>query len=574
MRVRFALALPRTQSTAGVFADAASPEAILTNRPTLWIDECTPTVTLANHGRVLGALFDKSTGCTSLEPRLRVPQQSSAQDVAEFLIKQYWGAYVAILHEPGDGAAAIFVDPSGFLPVYRYEGRDQVILTTDPALFSLHPSYTDIGAHLLRPELRQASTCLIDVDEIPPGSISPLRPTGAAPLRLWKAADHFPVSVPHFEDAAAALREVSRGVMKSWSGVFGQTVVAASGGVDSSLICAALSEADATFDCVTVGNVDRSGDERPYARAVAEKLGVQCLFRTFDPARFDPDGSASENMPRPARRAFLKTLDQALESAREETRAAVVMDGNFGDNLFCLLHSAAPVADHVRTEGLKAGSFATLLDMCRVTDCSIATMVAATVGRLRNREGGDPWPPDIRLLNPDLVPVDPKPLAVWPQCGSGHRSGSHDHLRLLMHAQNHVHGVTGGLHRFSPLASQPLVEFCLSVPTWLWATGGRNRAVARAAYSDILPPAIVARTSKAGPDSYIRSAFVAHRSRIRGRLLDGLLAAHDLLDRPALEVALQVDESKDDFLIDRVFDLLEAENWARLWHERVSIRTA
>ena len=143
-----------------------------------------------------------------------------------------------------------------------------------------------------------------------------------------------------------------------------------------------------------------------------------------------------------------------------------------------------------------------------------------------------------------------------------------------MHAQNHVHGVTGGLHRFSPLASQPLVEFCLSVPTWLWATGGRNRAVARAAYSDILPPAIVARTSKAGPDSYIRSAFVAHRSRIRGRLLDGLLAAHDLLDRPALEVALQVDESKDDFLIDRVFDLLEAENWARLWHERGSIRTA
>ena len=49
------------------------------------------------------------------------------------------------------------------------------------------------------------------------------------------------------------------------------------------------------------------------------------------------------------------------------------------------------------------------------------------------------------------------------------------------------------------------------------------------------------------------------------RLLDGLLAAHGVIDRHALEAALRTDETEDNSVFGRVLDFLEAENWARSW---------
>ena len=56
-----------------------------------------------------------------------------------------------------------------------------------------------------------------------------------------------------------------------------------------------------------------------------------------------------------------------------------------------------------------------------------------------------------------------------------------------------------------------------------------------------------------------------HRPVIRERLLGGLLATNNILDRSALALALDVDEVTDLVLIERLLDLLEAENWARSW---------
>jgi len=145
--------------------------------------------------------------------------------------------------------------------------------------------------------------------------------------------------------------------------------------------------------------------------------------------------------------------------------------------------------------------------------------------------------------------------------------GKHDHMVLLMRGQNFLHGADGPAHpmQFSPLMSQPLVEFCLSVPTWQWCNGGVNRALARAAFAHDLPPAIVRRTSKAGPDSVMRTLFALRRPQIRDLLLDGLLARHGILDRTATEHALSVDVDREDPVVYRLLDLVEAEAWARVW---------
>ena len=103
------------------------------------------------------------------------------------------------------------------------------------------------------------------------------------------------------------------------------------------------------------------------------------------------------------------------------------------------------------------------------------------------------------------------------------------------------------------------------MPSWQWSHGGRNRAVARAAFADVLPPGILSRTSKAGPDSFIRTAWLVNRPVIAERLLDGELAAQGLLDHRAIERALTGDPMRQLTPVDRLLDLLEAENWARSW---------
>tara|TARA_R110002049_G_scaffold126933_2_gene283204 strand:+ start:148 stop:498 length:351 start_codon:yes stop_codon:yes gene_type:complete len=113
--------------------------------------------------------------------------------------------------------------------------------------------------------------------------------------------------------------------------------------------------------------------------------------------------------------------------------------------------------------------------------------------------------------------------------------------------------------------SQPLIEFCLRIPTWMWPEGGINRALARSAFVAELPRGILKRTSKSGPDSFIRRSFDQHRPTIRNLLMDGLLAQHEVIDRSAVDDALNTDVISGGDIVYRLLDLVEAESWARSW---------
>ncbi len=138
---------------------------------------------------------------------------------------------------------------------------------------------------------------------------------------------------------------------------------------------------------------------------------------------------------------------------------------------------------------------------------------------------------------------------------------------MIMRSQNYIHGLgASGLPRFSPLISQPLVEYCLSIPTWMWSNGGINRALARNAFAAELPRVILQRTSKAGPESFLHAIFASHQTVIRQLLMDGLLAQAGLLNLPEVAAALKSDTISGGAIIYRLLDLVEAENWARSWN--------
>lgn len=560
-----ALHFPAVLRREAEFAGLCSDEA------RLWISGDTPVSGLGPAVCLIG--WAMSEGSSQWNAEKPAQKNTSPFAIASDLIANVWGAYAAIVLDRDRGELAVFTEPSGLLPLYRLTTDTHVLVSCDARL--LHKacgrapdvSWSELGEYLLYPALRQRTTCLRDLDELTPGALTyPARQQPGHTV-IWQAADFLPSgAAPSLGEAAEELRALSVGVIGAWADLLDYPAVAASGGVDSSFICGALAVAGKDFACVTLATADASGDERIYARQLAAHLDVELAELVYDLARYDPARSASAGLPRPSRRSFMTTVDALLAEGAASLGARMVLDGNGGDNLFCFLHSAAPVVDRLRAEGPRPQVLGTLLDMCRITGCDIATMVKATAKRLVRAK--DPaWPPDSRLLAAGPKPrcgVDP--LTPWLELDTGRHAGKRDHLGLIMRSQFHVHGPAHG-RRFSPLLSQPLLEFCLGIPTWTWTAGGRNRALARAAFQDELPASLLARTSKAGPDSFLRGAFERHRPALREVLLDGELARQGLLDRLRVEEALAAEAARRGSIIYRLLDLAEAENWARSWRQ-------
>mgnify|MGYP001261285241 CR=1 FL=1 len=571
--LRFMLAFPKGRETGSALLRVAEPQQVLGDAPAIWTDPTTPCLGLNDAGMLIGVAFSRETYEPLSPEDVRLSADASATLVANFLVRNVWGGYLAVIYEEASEAWYLLRDPSFLCPAYRLTLFDHFVIASDAAMLLHLPgyrptiAYPSLARRLLDIQTRSRQTCLEDLTELAPGALQALDDPHDRGPAIWHPRNHYPKGpAPRFEDAAEELRWLCVSAMTSWSRLCGKVSVATSGGVDSSLVCAALSRADRDFACVTLATADPSGDERRYAREVAARSGVPLSERILRPGAFDPARTASAGMASPTRRSFLTVLDAVLSEEMEALEARLVFDGNGGDNLFCFLHSAAPIVDRWRAEGTSRQIVETLLDMCRVTGCSVPTMLRAAASRAIGASRGRARRYDRRFVAAGIAMDRGELLASWFDGANGSRTGKHDHLALLVSAANQIHGLTEGPPRFSPLSSQPLVEFCLGIPTWLWVEGGINRSLARAAFAEEIPASIRSRTSKAGPDSFVREAFALHKDAIRDRLLGGHLSEQGLLDLTSIEVSLKIDyTTSEEAHFDRLLDLLEIENWCRSW---------
>ena len=565
------LAVPRRRGVPPVVRRSASPDDVCDDNASFWTSDDTPEASLGTHGFLIGCVFSAQTARTV--DAVPLPESESAQATAMRLVRNYWGAYVAILPDPGRRTLALLVDPSGLFPVYRRMSQTHVVFASDTYLLGevlgdrLKVDWAALALFLRYPELRQKQTCLAGVEELAPGTLLVTGGTQELEQPVWSASDYLPQGrAPSLGDAAAELRELATRTCGAWTDLLGPVAVATSGGVDSSFLCAALAAGDRDFGCITLATSDSSGDESDYARLLADHLDADFTRRVYDPAYYRPTACSSAGLSRPGRKGFLTAVDALLAAGSAELGKAIVLDGNGGDNLFCFLHSAAPIVDRLRNEA-KGGAFRNSARhvLCHRLRCS------DHAARDRQASDGRPFETGLGARQPiacrcghlggltRTVDAVASPVDLAPPRQT--RSPRADHAR----AARHVHGFGPGPARFSPLMSQPLLEFCLGVPTWAWVKGGQNRALARAAFSDLLPRSVLARTSKAGPDSFIRGAFDSHRAVLRDLLLDGLLAEQGVIDRAAVEQAFTLETSRRGSMVYRLLDLVEAENWSRSW---------
>jgi asparagine synthase (glutamine-hydrolysing) len=574
--IRFLIFLPSCASGPSAdrpgFRQVGTAAGVRGSAPAFWISAQADVLSGAGQDLLLlGRIFDVQGNRLASKPD-DLAGPVAGDTVAGMVAHRFWGAWLLVTRDRA-GAFVVSRDPTMHLPVYRRVTDHGILLASHVDLFEAagasqpRIAFAPLADHLRFPRLRQAATCLAGIDELPPGVCVSAVP-GLSSHEYWNPWGYAgrPV-VSDRRELTAQLRKLAVHCIGAWAGEARRVAVAASGGVDSSFVCAALAAADTPFDCVTVATADRSGDESAYVGQIAERMGVRMVKQVYDPSTIDWGRSPSAGLPRPVRNVFMQAFDSALREGAARLGADVIFDGNGGDNLFCYLHSSAPIFDRLRSGGSPRAVLETFLAMCRVTEADAGTMLGAMVRRALGRVT-PASPPDDRLLSRDVIAMScPIALSQW-LGNTGRWHGKAAHIDLIRRTQNFTRDCTASElpMQFSPLVSQPLVEFCLAVPSWQWCAGGINRSLARDAFCEDLPVAIAKRTAKAGPDSFIWKLLEANRRQVRELLVGGVLAQNGLLDLDMLEKAIIVDQRTDHQLIYRLFELIDAEIWARSWH--------
>jgi len=246
--------------------------------------------------------------------------------------------------------------------------------------------------------------------------------------------------------------------------------------------------------------------------------------------------------------------------------------GTGGDSVFCALGSAAPAADALRTFGPSARFLRAIREVAEIHDINVWTAGRMAVRHARRRPPRPRWPGTSVFLNADRLPAEPlfHPWLVEPERALG---GTRSHIKSIMAALAHLDGYAR--HRVAPsvypLLSQPVIETCLRIPTWLWIAGGRDRAVARHAFSSVLPSQIVNRRTKGAMDGFCLQMFQENRSRLQSWLVDGYLANAGLIDRATLGAYLERNAPIRDDLFYRILPIADTEAWLRAWLDGGSV---
>ena len=532
-------------------------------------------VPVGDRGVVIGPLF--AAGRNGQQHALSQNDAAAVTASAgRYLTQAFWGGYVAILPGGGHDSVDVVRAPFGELPCFYARTESRWIVASDVALLERYGGFQPaldwpaLGRFLCAPALRSTETCLHGLHELRGGDRLTLAGSAAATACLWSPWTFAATDRQLLDPVEAAHR--LRGEVVSAVAARGSTaersVLMLSGGLDSSVVACAAAQDDLALSCVNVRTNDPGGDERRYARSVCDHLGFAVEERAFALNGIDLDRSAAAALPRPVSRAFEYEARRQAHAVAAEVGADLVLTGGGGDNIFCSLQSVAPLLDCLTWFPDRREFWRVAREISAFCDASLVTVVRRAWLRSWRKRRPIPTDVDLRFLSSAAREQGSTlPRHPWLQPPGTVLPGKAAHVSLLLGTQHLTEDSDPQADRrlLSPLISQPVVELCLRIPSWMWFDRGCNRAVARHAFDADLPPDVAWRRSKGSPDSFLVEMFDANRASIRALLLHGNLARHGLLDTEAIATHLDDRGPVQGSGHVRILRLVDIEAWTRCW---------
>lgn len=532
----------------------------------LFVSLNTSIFELPGVGLIIGHLFN-SDG----EPITHLDFNGTVDDLIQHLLHKTWGEYLLINMANGDGRNfTLLRDPSGDIPcIYSLENGEgfitsDIALATELGIYHREVNWHAVAHGLAFPYLRTARTALERVSELLPGSTLTCRGHDVFTQTAWSPWHFVSPDVRHTNPRAAAaeVRAAISGVIKTLSAQDERFIVELSGGLDSSIVATCLRESSSRATFCTLVMPIAGTDERPYAELVTDTLGCELLPVEvgFDNIHFQFPVLSSAISP--AVGILQQAVNEVWETAANRHGVDSFFSGGGGDTVFCYLKTAAPAADAFKERGAMAG-FTAIRDLSALHQCTIWKAGRLTLRKLWRRSPSS-WKRDTTFLNLEWVPAVPE-HHPWLDSPSHALPGDREKIQDLAGTRIFREATPRGQGRAMrfPLLSQPVMEACLKVPTWMWISGGRNRSIARDAFSDLLPQDILDRRSKGSYSGYMAAVYARNKDGMQQFLEDGELCAHGLLDRSAITAFFAKELAPRDLSFLRIFDLCTAENWVR-----------
>lgn len=528
-----------------------------------------------NQGAIVGHLFTRTIPPYRVRELDAVTAGRILATRGQFLLSNYWGGYVAflIVHEN----VVVIRDPSGAVPCYYAEVTGGLAVSSDvEGLVSAsrrHPGvdWDGLFLHLAGLEFKRPRTALAGISELLAGNRLDTRNPKTADA-VWSPWDYIRPAKETDRESAERLKAIVDVSVDAWGSCFPKAGVSLSGGLDSSIVVAALRNRADRLTLVNLASNDAEGDERQYARLAAGAVHAPLSEIFYDPADVDFTRSTSSYLPRPIYSALAMADIAVKRRLAAENSLDAWMSGLGGDNVFCIMNSPVALLDRLSIEGLSPKIVQTFRDVLRLTGRSIREIMREAWRSRQRYRGRFNWAPETEFLSKskrrladELVRFD----HPWLSPPVGTPMGKVEHVASLLRIQGSIDGFErSGPPLVNPLLSQPVIETCLSIPTWQWCAGGRNRAIARQAYADILPARLLNRRSKGGPNGFAFRVMNANRATLKALLVDGMLVENRILDGDEIAGAFSEDMPLSTNNCFHLSFLAEAEIWCRHWEAR------
>lgn len=541
-------------------------------------------------GVVVGSLFQ-----TGGEPSGRVRQLSLEavgrleRTAGASLISDFWGSYVAIWREPASGATYALCDPCGAASCFALRSSDVNVLcsyASDIAGLStlkLPVDWDAVRAFLVHNYFTTKHTGLTGLTEVLPGQRATWGQRGLHTEWMWDpVAIAKKPSIRSFAEHRDELRATAEACFSALGRTHRNIVVRVSGGLDSSIVLNLMRRrSDGQVTALHMIGRGYEAYELQLARLAAKHADMKLLELEMDLSTADVASlEAAPLLARPTKQLLGGTADAVLRQACEALGADSVMGGHGGDNLFLQRSVASDTfVDFVRLNGLSGQFWSVAYDTAMLLERSVWSVLqragAYAIGLKKwsalaflSEDGAR----QERLLladGADQIPAD-YTTSPWLHEAELLPPGKAEQLRGIVALRNY-HPVVGhgvAYDAVHPFISQPLVEFALRTPAYMFTHDGVDRSLERAAFGDILPPEITRRMNKGFINHQLTHDLANESARLREFVLDGHLVSERIVDRARTEALLSPDSLVQGNGVGAILNVLAAEAWVRPWQRR------
>lgn len=490
------------------------------------------------------------------------------------LLARVWGRYVGVMLDPAGSVAAALRDPSGAREAVVWTAHGLTFVASDvpdALIRTVAPDWrisVERVSAAVRNPLALGSELLLDGPvALLPGEMRDLATEETTPL--WTPAGH--IHRPDLlalqpPEAAAQLRDALKEAVDGLASATDAVAAEVSGGLDSSLVAAALHPSHQVRLWLNAFGPGPGADERRFVQALAAHLDIEVTTYSRRPSVLTrKELEAAPQRLRPSLAALDGAFDQEWAVRCAKAGVDALFTGKGGDGLLIQPATSKVFTDLWRLKGWRSLASPDLAHLARLNERSVWTLVAEARrwrGQMdRPRPGQDLFTP--LATSPARHPWL-KEASAW---------GPAKTVQVLSLLQGHgLHGpsrLTAAVDVFHPLLSQPVIEACLGLSTPQLTLGRRDRALARLAFQDQLPPEIIQRRSKGELTAFFGRMIADGLEDLRPWLLDGRLAALGIIDRRSAEAILTRDAlirggDYPDILVAALF-----EGWVRAWDSRL-----